>query len=93
MAEAVQALADAGLNVLAADPGFSDPIDAFEVLWATGAAGSLRGRESDRGLVDPGLADMWDRGPRFPALTTWRPGRSVWIWAWPWDGSTNGTIC
>ncbi|MCV7384021.1 amidase [Mycolicibacter longobardus] len=62
VAVAVQALADAGLNVMAADPGFSDPIDAFEVLWATGVAGSLRGRESDRGLVDPGLVDMWDRG-------------------------------
>lgn len=59
---AVQSLADAGLNVVAADPGFDDPIDAFEVLWAAGAAGSLRGHERDRGLVDPGLADMWDRG-------------------------------
>ncbi|MEB3034918.1 amidase [[Mycobacterium] nativiensis] len=62
VAAAVQALADAGLNVVPADPGFSDPIDAFEVLWATGAAGSLRGHEQDRGLVDPGLADMWERG-------------------------------
>jgi aspartyl-tRNA(Asn)/glutamyl-tRNA(Gln) amidotransferase subunit A len=62
VAAAVQALADAGLNVLVADPGFADPIDAFEVLWATGAAGSLRGHEKDRGLVDSGLAEMWDRG-------------------------------
>lgn len=62
VAAAVQALAGAGLNVVAADPGFADPIDAFEVLWATGVAGSLRGKEIDRGLVDPGLADMWDHG-------------------------------
>lgn len=62
VAAAVQALADAGLNVSVADPGFADPIDAFEVLWATGAASSLRGHEKDRGLVDPGLADMWERG-------------------------------
>lgn len=62
VADAVQTLTDAGLNVVAADPGFADPIDAFEVLWATGVAGSLRGREEDRGLIDPGLADMWDRG-------------------------------
>lgn len=62
VAAAVQALAEAGLNVSVADPGFADPIDAFEVLWATGAAGSLRGHEKDRGLVDPGLADMWERG-------------------------------
>jgi aspartyl-tRNA(Asn)/glutamyl-tRNA(Gln) amidotransferase subunit A len=68
VAAAVQALADAGLNVLVADPGFSDPIDAFEVLWATGAAGSLRGHENDRGLVDPGLADMWERGMAVSAV-------------------------
>lgn len=68
VAAAVQALADAGLNVIAADPGFSDPIDAFEVLWTTGVAGSLRGRESDRGLVDPGLVDMWDRGMKISGV-------------------------
>jgi aspartyl-tRNA(Asn)/glutamyl-tRNA(Gln) amidotransferase subunit A len=62
VAAAVQALADGGLNVVQADPGFSDPIDAFETLWAAGAAGSLRGHEQDRDLIDPGLADMWDKG-------------------------------
>jgi aspartyl-tRNA(Asn)/glutamyl-tRNA(Gln) amidotransferase subunit A len=62
VAAAVQALADAGLNVVEADPGFPDPIDAFETLWATGVAGSLRGHEQSRGLVDPGLADMWEKG-------------------------------
>lgn len=65
---AVRALADAGLNVTEADPGFADPIDAFEVLWATGAAGSLRGHEADRGLVDPGLAAMWERGQAASAV-------------------------
>ncbi|GFG85809.1 amidase [Mycolicibacter algericus] len=65
---AVRALADAGLNVTEADPGFADPIDAFEVLWATGAAGSLRGHEADRGLVDPGLAEMWERGQAASAV-------------------------
>lgn len=63
VAAAVQALADAGLHVVQADPGFADPIDAFETLWATGAAGSLRAHgEAARGLVDPGLAAMWSRG-------------------------------
>lgn len=62
VAAAVRVLADAGLNVTEADPGFADPVDAFEMLWATGAAGSLRGHEADRGLVDPGLAEMWERG-------------------------------
>lgn len=65
---AVRALADAGLNVTEADPGFADPIDAFEVLWATGVAGSLRGHEADRGLVDPGLAEMWERGQAASAV-------------------------
>jgi aspartyl-tRNA(Asn)/glutamyl-tRNA(Gln) amidotransferase subunit A len=63
VAAAVQALDDAGLHVVEADPGFADPIDAFETLWATGAAGSLRGHgEQARELVDPGLAAMWDKG-------------------------------
>ncbi|MGB5796689.1 MAG: amidase [Mycolicibacter algericus] len=65
---AVRALADAGLNVTEADPGFADPIDAFEVLWATGVAGSLRGHEADCGLVDPGLAEMWERGQAASAV-------------------------
>jgi aspartyl-tRNA(Asn)/glutamyl-tRNA(Gln) amidotransferase subunit A len=68
VAAAVQQLADAGLNVVQADPGFPDPIDTFETLWATGAAGSLRGHEQARDLVDPGLADMWDRGLAISAV-------------------------
>lgn len=68
VAAAVGELAGAGLNIVVADPGFSDPIDAFEVLWATGAAGSLRGHERDRGLVDPGLADMWEQGLTISAV-------------------------
>ena len=68
VAAAVRALAGAGLNVVQADPGFTDPIDAFETLWAAGVAGSLRGREGDRDLVDPGLADMWDRGLTYSAV-------------------------
>lgn len=68
VAAAVAALADAGLNVVVADPGFKDPIDAFETLWATGAASSLRGREGSRELVDPGLVAMWDRGAAASAV-------------------------
>lgn len=60
---AVRALSDAGLNVVEADPGFADPIDAFETVWATGVAGSLRAYgDQSRDLVDPGLVEMWDRG-------------------------------
>src|SRR5699024_5849845 len=63
VAAAVQKLADAGLNVVEADPGFTDPIDAFETVWATGVASSLRRYDDQvRNLIDPGLAAMWDRG-------------------------------
>jgi aspartyl-tRNA(Asn)/glutamyl-tRNA(Gln) amidotransferase subunit A len=63
VAAAVQALAEAGLNVVEANPGFADPIDDFEAVWATGVAATLRGHdEQERDLVDPGLAAMWDRG-------------------------------
>jgi aspartyl-tRNA(Asn)/glutamyl-tRNA(Gln) amidotransferase subunit A len=62
-AAAVRALAEAGLNVVEANPGFADPIDAFETIWATGVAATLRSHgEQARGLVDPGLVAMWDRG-------------------------------
>lgn len=69
VAAAVRKLADAGLHVVEADPGFLDPIDAFEVLWATGAAGSLRGYgDQARDLVDPGLLAMWEKGLEVSAV-------------------------
>jgi aspartyl-tRNA(Asn)/glutamyl-tRNA(Gln) amidotransferase subunit A len=68
-AAAVGALADAGLHVVDADPGFSDPIEPFETLWATGAAASLRSSgEAARERVDPGLLAMWDRGLEVSAV-------------------------
>ncbi|AXH96541.1 amidase [Ornithinimicrobium avium] len=54
---AVQVLADAGAHVERVDPGLEDPVDAFHVLWFTGAAKVLEGY--GRGAidqVDPGLA-------------------------------------
>ena len=38
VAAAVQVLADAGAHVEQVDPGFTDPVDAFELLWFAGAA-------------------------------------------------------
>ncbi|MGH3438199.1 MAG: amidase [Sciscionella sp.] len=60
---AVEALDDAGLRVEVADPGFADPLEAFDVLWSLGASrwadslpsGSLAG-------VDPGLVALAERG-------------------------------
>jgi aspartyl-tRNA(Asn)/glutamyl-tRNA(Gln) amidotransferase subunit A len=54
---AVQVLADAGARVEEVDLGLSDPVDAFHVLWFTGAAKVLE-PYGDGALdrVDPGLA-------------------------------------
>ncbi|MBO0854895.1 MAG: amidase [Nocardia sp.] len=66
---AVRRLADAGLRVVETDPGLSDPREAFEQLWAAGAATMLSdfpARTRDR--VDPGLGRMWDRGAELGAV-------------------------
>jgi aspartyl-tRNA(Asn)/glutamyl-tRNA(Gln) amidotransferase subunit A len=60
---AVDALTEAGLEVERADPGFTDPIEDFGVLWAAGAAQWLDHFPADRtGDLDPGLAALWERG-------------------------------
>ncbi|CAM2925274.1 amidase [Saccharomonospora xinjiangensis] len=64
----VAKLGEAGLTVEDADPGFGDPLDAFGVLWSTGAAKWLDsfppGSEDD---VDPGLREVWERGRTYSA--------------------------
>ncbi|MFC3961970.1 amidase [Nocardia jiangsuensis] len=66
---AVRRLAAAGLAVTAADPGFGDPLDAFEILWAAGAATMLAGFPAgSRERVDPGLGAAWDRGDAVSAV-------------------------
>ncbi|WP_280272811.1 amidase [Nocardia wallacei] len=67
--EAVRQLEAAGLHVTQADPGFSDPLEAFEDLWAAGAATMLsKFSAGSRGRVDPGLGEVWDRGARLDAV-------------------------
>ncbi|MCK0092975.1 amidase [Rhodococcus sp. F64268] len=66
---AVRRLADAGLAVTEADPGFGDPLEAFEVLWASGAAAMLKNfPDGARDKVDPGLARVWERGETLSAV-------------------------
>ncbi|UGT63573.1 amidase [Nocardia asteroides] len=66
---AVRRLAEAGLAVTAADPGFGDPLDAFEILWAAGAATMLAGFPAgSRERVDPGLGAAWARGDAVSAV-------------------------
>ncbi|EFL10630.1 amidase [Streptomyces sp. AA4] len=65
---AVQSLADAGLQVEQADPGFADPKDAFDVLWSAGAAKSLDAfPPGSEPRVDPGLRRVWEKGRTYSA--------------------------
>ncbi|HJP75333.1 MAG TPA: amidase [Pseudonocardiaceae bacterium] len=66
--EVVETLSDIGLNVELSDPGFTDPIDAFDVLWCAGAAKTLDRFPPERTKhVDPGLEKAWQRGKRLSA--------------------------
>ena len=66
---AVRVLDEAGLRVTAADPGFSDPLEAFENLWAAGAATMLKTfPEGTRDKVDPGLGRVWSHGEQLGAV-------------------------
>ncbi|MDX3752520.1 amidase [Streptomyces sp. AK08-02] len=66
---AVERLAELGAYVTEADPGFTDPVDAFHTLWFSGAARvtqRLGAREVE--LLDPGLREIREPGGRFSAL-------------------------
>jgi len=53
---AASVLADAGAVVDEVDPGFGDPVEAFEMLWFTGAAKVLQAYDDGAiDKVDPGL--------------------------------------
>lgn len=64
---AVQVLADAGAEVTEVDPGFDDPVEAFHVLWFSGAAKVLQGHDSEFGLIDPGLREIVETGRELSA--------------------------
>ncbi|MFR9751821.1 amidase [Nocardia sp. 004] len=66
---AVQRLAAAELRVSATDPGFDDPREAFELLWAAGAATMLSGFPTGtRERVEPALRLLWERGETISAV-------------------------
>ncbi|PXY21000.1 amidase [Prauserella muralis] len=68
VADTVAALDEAGLVVEQADPGFSDPIEAFDILWSTGAAKWLDTfPEGSESRVDPGLRKVWQQGHTYSA--------------------------
>ncbi|MET7637739.1 amidase [Streptomyces sp. NPDC005438] len=66
---AVDRLAEAGALVEEADPGFTDPVEAFHVLWFAGAARVTQSFDEERrARMDPGLREIVERGAAYSAL-------------------------
>lgn len=60
---AMNALAGAGAVVEEVDPGFADPVDAFNILWFAGAAKLVAAiPETKRAGMDPGLLAIAEAG-------------------------------
>lgn len=69
VSRSVAALQEAGLYVEETDPGFTDPAEPFEVLWATGASKWLKKfPEGSADKVDRGLRALWDKGVGYSAM-------------------------
>ncbi|GAA2560086.1 amidase [Pseudonocardia hydrocarbonoxydans] len=66
---AVDVFASLGALLTEADPGFTDPVEAFHTLWFSGAAKSIEhlGPEQ-RALMDPALVAVAEEGARASAL-------------------------
>ncbi|MZD04181.1 amidase [Streptomyces sp. SID5785] len=66
---AVTRLAELGAYVEEVDPDFTDPVDAFQVLWFSGAARVVQQLSpAQRELLDPGLREICAQGARYSAL-------------------------
>lgn len=66
---AVERLAELGAHVTETDPDFTDPVDAFQTLWFSGAARvTQRLGSRDVELLDPGLREIRELGGRISAL-------------------------
>jgi aspartyl-tRNA(Asn)/glutamyl-tRNA(Gln) amidotransferase subunit A len=66
---AVAVFGSLGAEVSAVDPGFTDPVEAFHVLWFAGAAKSTENLDgAARARLDPGLAEIVDAGGRYSAI-------------------------
>ncbi|MEU9466424.1 amidase [Streptomyces avermitilis] len=66
---AVEGLAGLGAYVSEADPDLTDPVDAFHVLWFSGAARVTQHfGPQQRAVLDPGLREICGIGARFSAL-------------------------
>lgn len=68
-AAAVGVFESLGAGVEAAEPGFADPVEAFETLWFAGAAKSTEHlAPAEHALMDPGLVEVVEQGTRTTAL-------------------------
>ncbi|MCX2732703.1 amidase [Saccharopolyspora sp. NFXS83] len=68
VARAAQVFTELGATVEHADPGFTDPVADFHVLWFSGAAKSVAHlTPAQRELLDPGLRDIVDEGLTYSA--------------------------
>ncbi len=66
---ATRVFATLGACVEEADPGFTDPVDAFELLWFAGAAKSIEHLDQDaRAGMDPALVAVAEQGARATAV-------------------------
>ncbi|WP_277744867.1 amidase [Streptomyces sp. LX-29] len=66
---AVELLAELGAGVEEIDPGVTDPVEAFHVLWFSGAARLVQPlTPEERELLDPGLREICARGAGYSAL-------------------------
>lgn len=69
VAAAVATLAELGADVEQTDPGFTDPVDSYDLLWHAGATAALRGFSArQRELMDPGLLAIATDGARYSAV-------------------------
>lgn len=67
--KAVRAFEELGAVVEEADPGFADPVEAFETLFYAGAANALRDRDgAQRQQMDPALVEAAERAEGLSAV-------------------------
>ncbi len=66
--EAVAVLASLGAEIEEEDPGFEIPLEAFNVLWWSGAAKYVQGMNAETlEKLDPGFREFAERGSRLSA--------------------------
>jgi aspartyl-tRNA(Asn)/glutamyl-tRNA(Gln) amidotransferase subunit A len=67
--EAVEVLGGLGARVEQVDPGFTDPVESFQVLWFSGAAQTVRQyTDAQLDALEPALRSVCEQGARFSAL-------------------------